>query len=560
MTLLKYFKRDALAGTITGTMSIPLSIGICLMSDYPIMTGLYTVIFACLVSFIVSLIRPGNYVGTPGIAAGLAPALAMGIATFGFENMPFLIMMTAIFQMIVWHFKWERFILQVVPHYLVEGLLAGVGLKIAYKFVPFLYDTLDPVAHTPLASQSVIVGLSIVSFIGFVYLYQRYKATMPALPYIVIIGVGAAVSLFTPLPMITLDYVPFRIALPVPHVPVFGSLESLILLAKMIAFSVMLGTIDVIEQVMSNVAIEKLDPLNRTCDSNNSLLTIWIANLGSTFFGGMTNLDGLAKSTTNAVAGAITKLSNVFTALVIVLIVLFPVALNYFPKYALGIIMIYSGWKMIANLNHVRTEGMYALTLAIVCGLLVFKLGIFEGLLIVLAFHAAIQWAFKSRVSQKTSADLTQFKLDYQHYSASTATPSATRNPSDLANWIDAINAHDLDAIMHCYSPYGVFTPAFSTHVCYGSAAIRDYYARLIAKQNLFIKLFDVSESKLENAFVYCGQFGIGWIENNREYTHVMRFSMTVTNHQIIVQHSSLLPTGAISIPEFNESKPTFVF
>ncbi len=56
---------------------------------------------------------------------------------------------------------------------------------------------------------------------------------------------------------------------------------------------------------------------------------------------------------------------------------------------------------------------------------------------------------------------------------------------------------------MHCYSPYGVFTPAFSTHVCYGSAAIRDYYARLIAKQNLFIKLFDVSESKLENAFVY---------------------------------------------------------
>jgi hypothetical protein len=65
-------------------MAVPLSIGICLMSDYPIMTGLYTVIFACLVSFIMSLIRPGNYVGTPGIAAGLAPAVAMGIATFGF--------------------------------------------------------------------------------------------------------------------------------------------------------------------------------------------------------------------------------------------------------------------------------------------------------------------------------------------------------------------------------------------------------------------------------------------------------------------------------------------
>ena len=50
-----------------------------------------------------------------------------------------------------------------------------------------------------------------------------------------------------------------------------------------------------------------MDPLNRKANSNNSLLAIWIANMGATFFGGMTNLDGLAKSTTNTVAGAVTK-------------------------------------------------------------------------------------------------------------------------------------------------------------------------------------------------------------------------------------------------------------
>lgn len=48
---LQHIKRDALAGTVTGAMAVPLSIGICLLSDYPVMTGLYTVIFACLVSF-----------------------------------------------------------------------------------------------------------------------------------------------------------------------------------------------------------------------------------------------------------------------------------------------------------------------------------------------------------------------------------------------------------------------------------------------------------------------------------------------------------------------------
>ena len=54
---LEYFtanniRQDALAGTITGMVAVPLTIGICLMSEYPIQTGLITVIFACIVGFI----------------------------------------------------------------------------------------------------------------------------------------------------------------------------------------------------------------------------------------------------------------------------------------------------------------------------------------------------------------------------------------------------------------------------------------------------------------------------------------------------------------------------
>jgi hypothetical protein len=70
-------RRDALAGSITGLLAVPLTVGICLMSEYPIETGLMTVIFACLVSFVTFLFKPGNYVGTPGVAAGLAPVLAL---------------------------------------------------------------------------------------------------------------------------------------------------------------------------------------------------------------------------------------------------------------------------------------------------------------------------------------------------------------------------------------------------------------------------------------------------------------------------------------------------
>ena len=42
----------------------------------------------------------------------------------------------------------------------------------------------------------------------------------------------------------------------------------------------MLAVVDVIEQVMSNAAIDKIDPLQRPSNSNNSLLAIWVSNMG----------------------------------------------------------------------------------------------------------------------------------------------------------------------------------------------------------------------------------------------------------------------------------------
>jgi len=74
----EYLVRDLQGGIITGAMAIPLSAGIAMMSDYPIKVALATVVFACFVGWINAWIKPGNYIGAPGVAAGLAPVLAMG--------------------------------------------------------------------------------------------------------------------------------------------------------------------------------------------------------------------------------------------------------------------------------------------------------------------------------------------------------------------------------------------------------------------------------------------------------------------------------------------------
>jgi len=54
--------------------------------------------------------------------------------------------------------------------------------------------------------------------------------------------------------------------------------------------------------------------------------------------------------------------------------------------------MIFTGWKMIAGLGHVIHHGPYALMLAILCGALVYEIGIFEGLLIAMAAHGIVHF------------------------------------------------------------------------------------------------------------------------------------------------------------------------
>jgi MFS superfamily sulfate permease-like transporter len=385
----KYVGRDLAAGIITGAMAIPLSVGIAMMSEYPIKVGLATVAFACLVGWINAWFRPGNYIGCPGIAAGLAPVLAVGVATFGLENMPFAIFLTAVFQAIIWKFNWQRYLLLAVPVYLVEGLLAGVGLKIALKFLAFTYELPPGMEAADSFLNGARIQMILISMVGyglFVYLFLKFKNTQPAIPYFVIIAAGVILAQFVTVPMLSMDDTDLRFALPIPH------FDSPLTAFSMLGFAVMLALIDVIEQVMSNAAIEKIDPLRRKCNSNNSLLAIWIANMGSSFFGGMTNLDGLAKSTTNRLAGAYTKFSVLIIGCVVTFFTFNTYSLAYLPKFALAVIMIFSGWKMIEGLVHVTHHGPYAMILALLCGLLVFRVGIFEGLLAAMAVHGIVHY------------------------------------------------------------------------------------------------------------------------------------------------------------------------
>lgn len=392
----KYLARDVQAGIISGAMAIPLTVGIAIMSEYPIKVALATVVFACFIGWINAWIKPGNYVGAPGVAAGLAPVLALGVANFGMENMAFVIFLTASMQAVIWKFNLQKYILVAVPSYLVEGLLAGVGLKIAITFFAMTYE-IPSSLETEVFWNLARIEMTLISLTGlglFLYLFVRFQDMQPAIPYFVLIIVSMIIAHFMSMPMLHIDDVPLTFSLPIPK------FDSAIIWFYVFGFALMLAVIDVIEQVMSNAAIEKIDPLKRKCNTNNSLLAIWIANMGSSFFNGMTNLDGIAKSTTNKLAGAYTKFSVLIIGGFILFFVLNTEYLEYMPKFSLAVVMIFTGWKMIAGLFHVALHGRYELMLATICALLVYRLGIFEGLLLAMALHGTINYVVLNKAHE----------------------------------------------------------------------------------------------------------------------------------------------------------------
>ncbi len=558
-------RKDAVAGIITGLMAIPLTIGICLMSEYPIQTGLATVIFACIISFVTFLFRPGNYVGVPGIAAGLAPVLAMGVHQFGMANMPFIIFLTSFFQMLVWKYKWERFILKAVPGFLVEGLLAGVGMKIAFKFLPYTFNISEH--DTQWTTQKIeLIVISALCMLLFLYLFGKFKNKNPGISYVITIIASVVVAYFVKVPMLHIDQDNFQLKLPLPNI----DMHHPIIILQMIGYALMLSTIDVIEQVMSNVAIEKLDVLKRPTNSNNSLFAIWIANMGASFFGGMTNLDGLAKSTTNATAGAVTKLSNLFTAAVLLFFVIEHQYLAYLPYFSLAVLMIFSGWKMISGLFHVAAEGQYPFMLSLFCGIFVWKLGIFEGLIISLAIHGIITYAIDKHHNIPTFNILRQFiqkfvdepiplyienmQFEKDRTTGARRYKSIRKFPSDkkslnkfILDWGNAINNHHLLQIVGHYDYDALLWGTFAKDLSNGHPKIKKYFEHLLHLNQLKVIFFDDSEVRIYNdIFVQSGSYQFSYSSRNEIIKIPARYSFVCKKDRnswyILEHHSSMLP------------------
>lgn len=558
--------RDAVAGTVTGLMAIPLTVGICLMSDYPVQLGLATVIVACLLSFLLYLIKPGNHIGVPGVAAGLAPILALGVHQFGMSNMPWLIFLTAIFQAVVWRYKLSKYILKAVPPFLIEGLLAGVGLKIATKFLPYTYETVGESGVFWTGERAVVILCSAIGFASFIHLYRRYKNTSPGIPYFAVIGVSVWLAAYVRFPMLHIEPMELTLAWPFPD---FASIAPATHM-HMVLYALMLMSIDVIEQVMSNAAIQNIDPLHRKSNTTNSLLVMWVGNLISSFFGGMTNLDGLAKSQTNSMAGALTKMSNLFVAAVLGIVMAFPVVLTWLPEFALAILMVFTGWKMIAGMYHVAHAGPYAFGLAMFCGYEVYTEGIFEGLIAALALHSFITYVIYTHEKVPILTMLNRlFKLfsDEGHpHATSTMAVGEDEHSGGLVyssviragtekktlddfidDWAFGVNHHNVLSVVSTYDSEGLLWGTFARDLRTGHFHIRRYFEHLFELNEVSVHFESGETRQYHDIYIRSGSYVFTYRKKGVFVRVPARYSFVCkkerTGWYILEHHSSEFPS-----------------
>jgi len=106
----------------------------------------------------------------------------------------------------------------------------------------------------------------------------------------------------------------------------------------------------------------------------------------------------------------------------------------------------------------------------------------------------------------------------------------------------NAVNQHDLDAIMGLYAEDAILIPAFSNRIRKGKEEIREFYNGFFEKDDIEITVYQVSKQHSQNLKVDNGMYLMKWKNNNIENEEYLRFSLVVQNELIISDNSSIEP------------------
>ncbi|MEY2774441.1 MAG: hypothetical protein RLZZ275_788, partial [Bacteroidota bacterium] len=352
-----HWAADAQSGFVVFLLALPLSLGIASASGFPPVMGLVTAIVGGLLGTFLS----GSALAIKGPAAGLIVIVAGSVADFGGGTTGWqltlgVIVAAGLLQIAFGLLRWGRLV-DLFPLAAVHGMLAAIGLIILAKQAPILLGTpngiwagkgpLELLAALPAciaAADPVVAGIGLVS-LAIVLAWPVLpvpalrKVPAPLVVLVCAIPLGLAAGL-GPERLVAIGR--FADALGI-HVD-FSGLASPTTFLKYLVMFALVGSL---ESLLTVKAVDALDPWKRTSDPNRDLLATGASNVVAAVFGGLPMISEVARSSANAANGGMTRWSNFFHGLFLLLAALLAVpVLERIPTTALAALLIGVGIRL----------------------------------------------------------------------------------------------------------------------------------------------------------------------------------------------------------------------
>ena len=384
------FKSNFASGLVVFLVALPLCLGIALASGAPPLSG----VLAGIVGGIVIGSLSTSHISVSGPAAGLAAIILAAITELSsFELFLCAGLIAGAIQLLLGFIR-AGSLAEYIPVSVIEGMLAGIGVIIIMKQIPFALGSSGSLADPAALFADIHTGSLLVAGVSMAILivWDKIPAlkNIKALPAaLVAVGVGIMMnqwfvangsSLAIPAGQLVQLPIPdtWREAAAMLTLPNFSGFGNSYVWMTGITIAIVAS----IETLLCIEAADRLDTRRRITDTNRELRAQGAGNIVSSLIGGLPITSVVVRSSANANAGATHKLSAVIHGVLLLVCVLaIPFILNMIPLSTLAAVLLLVGYKLAkpATLLHFWHKGLYqfipfAATLAAVLLLVGYKL------------------------------------------------------------------------------------------------------------------------------------------------------------------------------------------